>query len=315
MRMRRRQGFLTNQRIGTHVALGLMVACGMWCVTANTKPVQAQAVAPAQVRPQALPVPTPPPAPAAPTIPFATFIEQLWPQAQAQGISRPTFDLAFRGVTPDLALPDLILPGAGGGERKAQQAEFVRSPAEYLNPKTLANLLSSGQSLNKQWAPVLAKIEQTYPVPRTMVLAIWGRETAFGTYKPPHYAIKVLATQAYLGRRKERFRDELIAALKMIQDGHVAIPEFKASWAGAFGLTQFMPGTFVAYMDSGEGTGAAIDIVRSAPDALATTANFVAASGFIEGLRWGVEVNRSKGVAQAWVAAERRPLVDAAALA
>ena len=173
-----------------------------------------------------------------------------------------------------MALPDLILPGAGGGagrETKAQQAEFVRSPAEYLNPKTLANLMASGQALDKQWGATLAKIEQQYGVPRTMVLAIWGRETAYGTYKPPHYAIKVLATQAYLGRRKERFREELILALKMIEERHVTIPEFKASWAGAFGLTQFMPTDFYKFAVDFDGDGKR-DLFHSVPDALASAA-------------------------------------------
>ena len=83
------------------------------------------------------------------------------------------------------------------------------------------------------------------------------------------------------------------------------VDAFRGSWAGAFGLTKFIPGTFVTYMDGAESTGEAIDMVRCVPDALATTAHFVAASGWVEGLRWGVEVNRSKGMARAWSAAER----------
>ena len=235
---------------------------------------------------------------APPAVSFRTFVEQVWPDAQKQGVTRATFDKAFQGVEADLSLPDLVLPkaegGAGGSERKAQQAEFVRSPAEYLNPKTLGNLMTSGQALARQWGPTLASIEQKYGVPRTMVLAIWGRETAYGAYKPPHYAIKVLATQAYLGRRKARFREELIAALKMIEEGHVAIPEFKASWAGAFGLTQFMPSDFYKYAVDFDGDGKR-DLLHSVPDALASAAVQLSKYGWEKDKPWGWEARAPKG--------------------
>ena len=119
---------------------------------------------------------------------FPAFLAGLWPAAEARGITRATFDEAFKGLEPDLTLPELVLPGKDGGERKSQQAEFVRSPAEYLNPKTLANLTATGRDLAHKWSADLARIEQQYGVPRSIVLAIWGRETAFGTYKPPHDA-------------------------------------------------------------------------------------------------------------------------------
>lgn len=223
------------------------------------------------------------------SLPFRSFVEQVWPDAQAQGVTRATFDAAFKGVEADYALPDLAVPGAGGGERQAQQAEFVRTPAEYLNAKTLANLMSTGQGLARQWAPTLAAIEQTYGVPPWMVLSIWARETAYGAYKPPHYAIKVLATQAYLGRRKERFRAELIAALKMLEEGHVAIADFKASWAGAFGLTQFMPSDFYKYAVDFDGDGRR-DLLRSVPDALASAAVQLATYGWDKNHPWGWEM-------------------------
>lgn len=227
---------------------------------------------------------------------FRAFIEQIWSEAQAQGVSRATFDAALKGVEPDRSLPDLILPGAGGAggrETKAQQAEFVRSPAEYLNPSSLANLMSRGQALDKQWGSTLARIEQQYGVPRTMVLSIWGRETAYGTYKPPHYAIKVLATQAYLGRRKERFREELLAALKLIEERHVTIPEFKASWAGAFGLTQFMPTDFYKFAVDFDGDGKR-DLFHSVPDALASAAVQLSKYGWEKDKPWGWEARAPK---------------------
>jgi lytic murein transglycosylase len=263
MRMRRRQVW---------AALAVLAALS-GAVLPNATTAQAQSAA--------LPVPAAP-------IPFRTFLEQVWTEAKAQGVSRATFDAALKGVEPDMSLPDLVLPGAAGRETKAQQAEFVRSPAEYLNPKTLGNLIASGLVLDKKWDVTLAGIDQKYGVPRAMVLAIWGRETAYGTYKPPHYAIKVLATQAYLGRRKEKFREELILALKMIEERHVTIPEFKASWAGAFGLTQFLPNDFYKFAVDFDGDGKR-DLLHSVPDALASAAVQLSKYGWERDKPWGWE--------------------------
>src|SRR5215472_4650488 len=108
---------------------------------------------------------------------FRQFLEGIWPEAQAVGVSRATFDAALRGVEPDLALPDLVLPGKG--EVKGQ-AEFTRTPAQYLSAPYLANLTEQGTALQAQHAAWLGKIEKELGVQRQFVLAIWGRETAYG---------------------------------------------------------------------------------------------------------------------------------------
>ena len=158
------------------------------------------------------------------------------------GVSRATFDMAFRGVEPDLSIPDLVLPGQA--KEVKGQAEFTRTPAEYLNVRHLTRLTEQGRALLTQHAAELAKIEQAIGVPRHVVLAIWGRETAFGAHRSPHYAVQVLATQAWLGRRKDMFRNELLHALKMLEDKVRTRETMNASWAGAMGLTQFMPSEF-----------------------------------------------------------------------
>ena len=135
------------------------------------------------------------------------FLEGLWPEAQAMGVSRATFDQALRGVEPDLALPDLVLPGKSDVKG---QAEFTKTPAQYVSAPYLAKLSEQGKSLQTQHAIWLAKIERELGVQRQFVLAIWGRETAFGAHRSTHYAVKALATQAYLGRRKDMFRTELL---------------------------------------------------------------------------------------------------------
>ena len=124
---------------------------------------------------------------------------------------------------------------------------------------------------------------------RRSILAIWGRETAFGGHKLPHNAIRVLATQAYLGRRKDMFRDEFLTALKMLQDGHVKLADMRSSWAGAMGLTQFLPSEFYKHAVDFDGDGRR-DIWTSVPDALASAATQLVGKGWQRGKRWAYEV-------------------------
>ncbi len=128
------------------------------------------------------------------------------------------------------------------------------------------------------------------------VLAIWGRETAYGAHKVlPHYAIQVLANEAYLGRRKDMFRNELLHALKMLEAGVITRDKMKSSWAGAMGLTQFMPSEYftTAYDLDGDGTK---DIWNSVPDALASAANQLKQKGWVRGQSWGYEVRLPKSM-------------------
>ena len=222
---------------------------------------------------------------------FRQFLAGVWPEAQAAGVSRATFDAALRGVEPDLALPDLMLPGKADVKG---QAEFTKTPAQYLSAAYLANLSAEGRSLATRHEVWLAKIEKELGVQRQFVLAIWGRETAFGAERSGHYAIRVLATQAYLGRRKDMFRTELLYALKMLQDGVRTRDNMISSWAGAMGLTQFMPSEYytLAYDLDGDGKK---DIWTSVPDALASAANQLRDKGWVAGQGWGYEVQLPQG--------------------
>jgi lytic murein transglycosylase len=134
-------------------------------------------------------------------------------------------------------------------------------------------------------------------VPGLIVLAIWGRETNFGTQKLPYSAVRVLATQAYLGRRKEKFREEFLLALKILQEGHVRLADFRSSWAGAIGQPQFLPSDFDKYAVDFDGDGRR-DIWNSVPDILASMANQLAAkgNGWRMGQRWAYEVRVPKGL-------------------
>ena len=225
---------------------------------------------------------------------FHAWIDALWPDAQAFGISRKTFDTATAGVEPDLSLPDLDVPGRPAPQR--EQPEFVLRPADYLKDASLARLAGEGRKLLTEFGKTLDAIEQRFGVPPTVVLAIWGRESGFSRgYRPGNNAIRVLATQAYLGRRKDVFRQELLFALKMVEDGEVKLSEMRSSWAGAMGLTQFLPSEFYKYAVDFDGDGKK-DIWRSVPDALASAAQQLVGKGWQRGTRWAYEVRAPQGV-------------------
>src|SRR5450631_2125094 len=218
---------------------------------------------------------------------FQKFLAETWPQAQALGVSRATFDAATRGLEPDLSLPDLALPGRP--EQQPQQPEFVQTPAQYLREPTFERLAARGKQLAAQYHDTLARIEKTFGVPGNVVLAIWARETDYGGYNLPLDAIRVLATQAYVGKRKDFFRNEFLHVLKMLQDG-VPRADLRSSWGGAMGLTQFLPSEFYKHAVDFDGDGRA-DIFHSVPDALASAAKQLADKGWQPGRRWAYEVH------------------------
>jgi lytic murein transglycosylase len=222
---------------------------------------------------------------------FRTWLETLWPQAQALGVSRATFDTAFRGLSPNYKLPDLIIPGRKRDD-SAGQPEFTSSAMDYLKPQYLSRLAVRGRKFKKQYSSSLDRIEKLTGVERDIVVAIWGRETSYGSFKLRHDAIQSLATQAYVGRRKDMFRKELLYALKMLQDG-VPRKKMRSSWAGAIGLTQFLPSEYYAHADDGDGDGK-VDLFDSVPDALASAARQLANKGWVPGLRWGYEARVPK---------------------
>jgi len=142
---------------------------------------------------------------------FTQFIASLSPEAQAGGVSRATFDKETRGLEPDYKLPDLILPGRPATGAPSQ-AEFVQVPADYLKEAGIISLADEGKRLLAKYRVALSGIEARFGVPATIVLAIWGRETDYGRSAEAYDGLRVLATQAYVGRRKDKYRDEFILA-------------------------------------------------------------------------------------------------------
>jgi len=218
---------------------------------------------------------------------FQQWLQSVWPEAQALGVSRATFETATRGLDPDYSLPDLAVPGRPE-KPPPGQPEFVQTPAQYLREATFDRLAARGRQLAGQYRDTLNRIEREIGVPGNVVLAIWARETDYGGYKLPHDTIRVLATQAYVGKRKDFFRNEFLHALKMLQDG-VPRADMRSSWGGAMGLTQFLPSEFYKYAVDFDRDGRA-DIWRSVPDALASAAKQLAGRGWQKGERWAYEV-------------------------
>jgi lytic murein transglycosylase len=240
---------------------------------------------------------------------FTQFIASLWPEAQQAGVSRLTFDAETRGLEPDYKLPDLLLPGRPSTGAPSQ-AEFVQVPADYVNEASIARLAAEGQRLLAKHRDTLSAIEARFGVPPTIILAIWGRETDYGRYTLPYDAVRVLATQAYVGRRKEQYRKEFILALKIISDGDATRKEMRSSWAGATGLTQFLPSEFYQHGVDFDGNGHR-DIWTSVPDALASAAQQLVNKGWQPGLRWAYEVTAPANVdCTQGVAEVTRPIGD-----
>ncbi len=242
---------------------------------------------------------------------FRRFLEgEIWPEARAKGVSRATFDAAFRGVEPNLSLPDLQLPGQKPKvEEVNRQAEF-QSPAAYFDEKKIAGVVAKGRALLQANGALLQRIERETGVPGPIVLAVWGRESGYGAAKIPYNAFEVLGTKAYLSRRKEMFRAELIAALKIVQEGHLKVSDMKSSWAGALGQPQFMPSKFRALAVDEDGDGRP-DIWNSVPDTLASIAHYLQMSGWQRGRPWGYEARFPAGVSCTGEGPDRpRPIAD-----
>ncbi|QRY81238.1 lytic murein transglycosylase [Pseudomonas sp. PDNC002] len=200
-------------------------------------------------------------------------------QALAAGISAQTFDTAFDGIEPD----DSVVTA------DRSQPEFTRPVWQYLDSAVSPARVRNGQDHLLQNDAALQRIEARYGVERQAVVAIWGMESNFGAQMGSKNVIRSLATLAYEGRRPDFGRDQLIAALQILQHGDVPASSMIGSWAGAMGQTQFIPTTYQRYAVDFDGDGRR-DIWASSTDALASTANYLSASGWQRGQPWGFEV-------------------------
>ncbi|MCB1332459.1 MAG: lytic murein transglycosylase [Roseivivax sp.] len=218
--------------------------------------------------------------PAATQAGFDRWIAGFRGRALKAGISAAVFDRAFRTVRYD---PEVI-------EKDRRQSEFTKGVGEYLESAASDSRVSNGKQALRQQRRTLDRIEAHYGVDRDVVVAIWGMESAYGARRGDKPVIAALATLAYDGRRGRFFEQQLVAALKILQRGDTTSEKMTGSWAGAMGHTQFIPTSYQALAVDFTGDGRR-DIWSDDPtDALASTANYLAKSGWRRGQPWGVEV-------------------------
>ncbi|MYZ48759.1 lytic murein transglycosylase [Propylenella binzhouense] len=220
---------------------------------------------------------------------FSRWVSDFWPAARSAGVSRATFERAFRGVSPD---PEVL-------EKARYQPEFAQPIWTYLARAVSDERIANGRAMLERYRGVLDAIEGTYKVDRHVLVAIWGMESSYGEaltnprmVKP---LIRSLATLAYEDERRGRYaRTQLVAALKLLERGDVDPGGLTGSWAGAMGHTQFIPTTFEAYGVDFDGDGHR-NIWQSPADALASAANYLHRSGWVPGKTWGYEVALPRG--------------------
>lgn len=216
---------------------------------------------------------------------FQNWIGAFRRRAAAQGISASVLDQAFRGVRYDA---DVV-------RRDRNQSEFTKTIWDYLGTAVSDARINNGKAALKKQLRTLDAIERQYGVDKQVVVAIWGLESAYGTFRGSNSVIASLATLAFDARRSAFFEGQLIAALRILQSGDTTAKHMTGSWAGAMGHTQFMPTSYLEYAVDFTGDGRR-DIWSDDPsDALASTAAYLAGFGWVKGQPWGVEVRLPKG--------------------
>jgi membrane-bound lytic murein transglycosylase B len=215
---------------------------------------------------------------------FAAFEAELWPDAQAKGITRATFDLALKGVTPDQRVVAAT----------KRQPEYGKPVGAYVNDIASRGRIANGQKKAAEWAKTFDAVEKKFGVERWVLTALWGIETDYGAEKDRWDVFRSLATLGYIRYRHPYFRNELLVAMRIMQDGRFPRAKMVSSWAGAMGQTQFMPTNVTDYAIDFSDDGKA-DIWTNVPDVLGSTANYLAKEHWQRGLPWGFEVAVPQG--------------------
>lgn len=207
---------------------------------------------------------------------FRSFIAAFSREAQAAGISQRTIAAAFADIEPDQAVLAFD---------RRQRGTFRKSFDDYVRTRVTAGRLKRGAQMLKRHAALFDRIEKQFGVPPEILTAIWGLETDFGgdTGKLP--TVRVLATMAHDCRRTELFQRELLAALTIIERGYLTPSEMRGAYAGELGQTQFLPSSYVKFAVDYDGNGHP-NLIKSVPDVLASTANYLKSYGWKRGQPW-----------------------------
>src|SRR4029079_19427915 len=215
---------------------------------------------------------------------FAQWVERFWPVARAAGIKRETYDRAFKGMTPG---PKVI-------EAANFQPEYVKPIGEYIDRVVSEKRIATGKQMLEKNKDLLDSLEKRYGVDRTILVAIWGVESNYGTQPGDMNVIRSLATLAYYNTKASFARQQLITALKILQRGDISVEAMNGSWAGAMGHTQFIPTTYQSYAVDYDGDGKR-NIWNDIPDALASTASYLKHSNWQGGATVGHRVTLPNG--------------------
>jgi lytic murein transglycosylase len=216
--------------------------------------------------------------------PLAPCLAQLRDDARAAGVGTAAFDQFTRGLVADMGVVLLL----------DDQPEFRTPLWDYLAALVDEQRVADGRAMLAQWKDTLDAVEKRFGVDPVTVVAVWGVESDFGKSFGKRELVRSLGTLACHGRRQAYFRGEFFSLLKLLERGDVRPEQAVGSWAGAFGHTQFMPSTYQRLAVDFDGDGRR-DLVASVPDALASTANFLAKGGWKSGQAWGYEVQLPAG--------------------
>jgi peptidoglycan lytic transglycosylase B len=210
---------------------------------------------------------------------FDAFLAALRGDAARQGITSATFDAGFAGVTPD---PRVIAA-------MRREPEYGKPMGAYLASLVSPDRIATGQRKSAQWSDTLRVVETRFGVDPNILVGIWGIESSFGQARDRWDVFRSLATLAQARFQHPLFRNEVLGALKILQQGGIPRQQFVGSWAGAMGQPQFLPSSYLTYAVDFDGSGRP-DIWTRVPDVLASIANYLKKSGWRPGVPWGFEV-------------------------
>ncbi len=215
---------------------------------------------------------------------FNEFLDGVRADLKKQSIDVSIFDKAMVGVEA---------PQPKVHQKLKKQPESVFTFSKYLNRLASDLRIKNGLANKEKHLSDLNRIEKEYNLPKEVILALWGVESAYGELPGDFKIIPSLATLAYQSHRRDFFRSELIKAVKIVHDGHIPLNDLTGSWAGAMGQCQFMPSSFYRFAADGNGDGRK-DIWQTEADVFASTANYITQSGWQNNMPWGEAVTLTK---------------------
>ncbi|MFV0575644.1 MAG: lytic transglycosylase domain-containing protein [Vibrio sp.] len=216
---------------------------------------------------------------------FKAYIETLKQEAKLRGISDATIQAAFKNVA--------FKPHAVKADNNQPEKKLTLD--EYIPRAVPAWKVKQAKALYQENYDDLKRIGEQFGVQPRFIVALWGVESNFGKFTGNYNVVSALATLAFDGRREELFRKQTMAALQIIDEGHISAENMKGSWAGAMGQCQFMPTSFLAYAADGNGDGKK-DIWKTKQDVFASTANYLKTEGWDDSYTWGRQIKVPHGI-------------------